>query len=404
MLAAGATEEAARAFLEIGAIILALAVLSRVANRFGFSAVPLYLIAGLSVGNGGVADLSFSEDFISIAAEIGVLLLLLTLGLEYSDTELREGLRTGTRPGLVDMLANATPGVALGFLLGWEPVAAILLGGVTWISSSGIISKVLSDLDRLGNRETPAVLNTLVIEDLAMAIYLPIVAALIVGGSVTSTSVTVAIAVVAVAITLTLALRYGGRLTQALAGGSDESLLLAVFGITLLVAGIAERIEVSGAIGAFLVGLAISGQVEIRASRLMAPLRDLFAATFFLFFSFQIDPADLFAVAVPAIALAVVTAGTKVVSGWYAAGLLGAAPRGRLRAGTVLIARGEFSIVIAALGSSLVDGPDLSALAAAYVLLTAVMGPLATKYADRIPIPERLAAPPMAAAPTPARP
>jgi monovalent cation:H+ antiporter-2, CPA2 family len=401
MLAAGATEDVARAFLEIGAIILALAALSRIASRFGFSAVPLYLIAGLSVGNGGVADLSFSEDFISIAAEIGVLLLLLTLGLEYSDTELREGLRTGTRPGLVDMVANATPGVALGFVLGWEPVAAILLGGVTWISSSGIISKVLSDLDRLGNRETPAVLNTLVIEDLAMAIYLPVVAALIVGGSVASTSVTVAIAVVAVAVTLTLALRYGGRLTRALAGGSDESLLLAVFGITLLVAGIAERIEVSGAIGAFLVGLAISGQVEVRASRLMAPLRDLFAATFFLFFSFQIDPADLFAVAAPAIALAVITMATKVASGWYAAGLLGAGPRGRLRAGTVLIARGEFSIVIAALGSSLVDGPDLTALAAAYVLLTAVLGPLVTKYADRIPIPARLASPSAQPAPAP---
>jgi CPA2 family monovalent cation:H+ antiporter-2 len=165
---------------------------------------------------------------------------------------------------------------------------------------------------------------------------------------------------------------------------------LTVFGITLLVAGIAQQLEVSGAIGAFLVGLALSGRAERRASELISPLRDLFAATFFLFFSFQIDPADLLDVAVPALALAVVTSLTKVATGWYAAGRVGAAPKGRLRAGTVLIARGEFSIVIAALGSSLLNGPELTALAAGYVLLTAIIGPIAAKFADQIPLPTRL--------------
>lgn len=389
MLAAGAGE-AAIAFVEIGVIVLALGLLGRVAGGIGITAVPLYLIAGIMLGETGVIGLSVSEEFIEIAAEIGVLLLLLTLGLEYTDDELRDGLRTGLRPGVADMVANALPGVAVGFLLGWAPIAAILLGGVTWVSSSGIISKVLTDLGRLGNRETPTILNTLVIEDLAMAVYLPIVAAIVAGGSLRSTVSTVTIAVFAVAIVLTLALRYGGRFSQLLAGGSDESLLLAVFGITLLVAGVAERIGVSGAIGAFLVGLAISGEVELRASALMRPLRDLFAATFFVFFALQIDPADVWRTIVPATALVVLTSLTKIASGWYSAGLAGVGPRGRFRAGTTLIARGEFSIVIAALGSSLADGPDLTALAAAYVLLTALIGPVLTRYADRIPLPARL--------------
>ena len=99
----------------------------------------------------------------------------------------------------------------------------------------------------------------------------------------------------------------------------------------------------------------------------------------------------------PALALAVVTSIAKVATGWIAARRAGVGPRGRVRAGTVLIARGEFSIVIAALGSELVDGPDLGALAAAYVLITAIAGPLATKYADRLPIPARWAAAPTAA-------
>ena len=391
MIIAAGSAEVALAFIEIGALVLALAVLARIAGHVGITAVPLYLLAGLLIGEGGIVQLDVSEDFISIAAEIGVLLLLFSLGLEYSESELRDGLRTGVPPGLLDMVSNALPGVALGLILGWEPLAAVLLGGVTWISSSGVVSKLLADLGRLGNRETPAILNLLVIEDLAMAIYLPVVAALIVGGSLASTATSVGIALIVVIALLLIALKFGRPLSDLLAGGSDESLLLSVFGITVLVAGLAQQVEVSGAIGAFLVGLALSGRTQERATKLILPLRDLFAATFFLFFSFQIDPADLYRNALPAIGLALVTAFTKVITGWYAAMRIGAAERGRLRAGTALIARGEFSIVIAALGADLLDGPELGALAAGYVLVTAIVGPIAAKFSDRIPLPPRLA-------------
>ena len=384
MLFAATSSEIATAFVEIGAIAVGLSLLALIAGRFGLTAVPLYLVAGLAFGDGGLVDLRMSEDFISLTAEIGVLLLLLALGLEYSGPELRTGLRTGVRPGLVDMLANATPGVALGLLLGWGVPAAVLLGGISWISSSGVISKVLADLNRLGNRETPAVLNLLVIEDLAMAVYLPIAAALVIGGSAGETAVTVAVAVGAVLVILWAGLTFGDRLSRSMAIGTDETLLLAVFGLTLVVAGLAQQLQVSAAIGAFLVGLALSGEAQHRAGRLIEPLRDLFAAVFFVFFSFQIDPADLPGVLLPAIALAVVSSATKVATGWYAAGRLGVAKRGRMRAGTALMARGEFSIVIAALGASLVEGVELAALAAAYVLLTAIAAPILTKYADRL--------------------
>nr|NKB41591.1 cation:proton antiporter [Ilumatobacter sp.] len=277
MLAAGSSE-AAVAFLEVGAVVLGLGLLARLAGRIGITAVPLYLVAGLAFGEGGIARLDVSKDFIALAAEIGVLLLLFSLGLEYSQPELRQGLRTGVPPGVFDMVANAIPGVALGFILGWDPLAAVLLGGVTWISSSGIISKVLADLGRLANRETPAILNLLVIEDLAMAVYLPVVAALIVGGSIEDISTSVAIAIVTLTLILVAALRYGRQFTTLLGGGSDESLLLSVLGVTLLVAGVAQSLQVSGAIGAFLVGLALSGPVAERVERLMNPLQDLFAA------------------------------------------------------------------------------------------------------------------------------
>lgn len=383
-----ATEgDTALAFIEIGALALVLAVLSRLAGRLGITAIPLYLVAGLATGEGGIAPLDISEDFISLAAQIGVLLLLFTLGLEYSAEELEHGLRTGGIAGSVDAVANFVPGFVAGLLLGWSSTAAVLLGGVTWVSSSGVVSKVLSDLRRLGNRETPSILNVLVIEDLAMAAYLPIVAALVAGTDAVETSTTVVVALVAAAAILLVAVRWGDRLSVLLAPGSNESLLLAVFGLTLLVGGLAEQVGVSSAIGAFLVGLALTGPVRHRAESLMEPLRDLFAATFFVFFSFQIEPRTLIDALAPAALLVVVTGGGKLVTGWVAGATAGIGRRGRLRAGTALIARGEFSIVIASLGATLDDGSELGAFAAAYVLITAIVGPLATKYADRIPLP-----------------
>ncbi|HEV3363104.1 MAG TPA: cation:proton antiporter [Acidimicrobiia bacterium] len=382
MLLAAAGAEAAKAFVEIGAVALVLAVLARQAGRLGVTTIPFYLLAGLAVGEGGIAPLDVSADFIRLVAEIGVLLLLLTLGLEYTADELRHGLRTGLVPGVTDAFVNFTPGFAAGLLLGWDVTAAVLLGGVCWVSSSGIVAKVLSDLDRLANRETPSILNLLVIEDLAMAVYLPVAAALVVGRGLSETVATVAVAVGAVVVILVAALRFGRRLSALLEGGSDEALLLAVFGLTLLVGGLAQEFEVSAAIGAFLVGLALSGPVQHRAGNLVGPLRDLFAAVFFLFFSFQIKPGDLLSALLPGAALAIAAGGGKVLTGWVAAGRAGVARAGRLRAGSALIARGEFSIVIASLGADLADGSDLGALAAAFVLVTAIAGPLAARALD----------------------
>jgi CPA2 family monovalent cation:H+ antiporter-2 len=136
---------------------------------------------------------------------------------------------------------------------------------------------------------------------------------------------------------------------------------------------LAQRLHVSAAIGAFLVGIALSGPIAEKAGRLVAPLRDLFAATFFFFFGLQIDPAALPGVMAPAVILGIVSSATKVLTGCQAAVRTGADRRGRFRAGVVLIARGEFSIVIAGLGAA--AEPRLGPLAAAYVLFLAVLGP-----------------------------
>jgi monovalent cation:H+ antiporter-2, CPA2 family len=371
--------DASRLFVEIGAAIVLLAILARLASRWGFSAIPLYLLAGLAFGNGGLAPLPLSQGFIGTGAEIGVLLLLFMLGLEYSGEDLKKNLRFGLPAGLVDFVLNFTPGLVAGFLLRWRPLPAVLLGGITYISSSGVIAKVLAELKRINNPETPMVLAVLVLEDLAMAVYLPLVGVLLIGGGPAKIAVSVSIAVAVVLFVLFVALKYGQQLSRFLASESDEIILLTTFGTVLLVAGLAERFQVSAAIGAFLVGIALSGPIAEQSHRLLAPLRDLFAATFFFFFGLQIDPATLPAALPVALGLGAVTAVTKVATGYWAAKRAGIDKQGSLRAGMALVARGEFSIVIAGLGVAL--EPSLGPLAAAYVLFLAILGPILARLA-----------------------
>jgi K+:H+ antiporter subunit KhtU len=375
-----ATTHAGSVFLiELGLAIVGLALLARLANRWGVSAIPLYLFAGLAFGKGGLAPLRLSENFVRTGAEIGVLLLLFMLGLEYTGDELKRSLRLGSTAGVIDFALNFTPGLVAGLLFGWRPLAAVLLGGVTYISSSGVIAKVLAELGRMEKPETPLVLSVLVQEDLAMAVYLPLVGVLLSGGGAGKIALSVSIAMAVVSLVLLAALRYGRLLSKLVAHESDEIILLTIFGAVLLVAGTAQRFQVSAAIGAFLVGITLSGSVAEQSRRLVSPLRDLFAAMFFFFFGLEIDPSSLVPALPLAVGLGVVTTLTKLLTGYWAARSAGIEPRGRLRAGAELVARGEFSIVIAGLGAAI--EPRLGPLSAAYVLFMATLGPLLARVA-----------------------
>ncbi|HET9181611.1 MAG TPA: cation:proton antiporter [Candidatus Angelobacter sp.] len=368
-----ATHDLYRVFVELGLAIVGLAVLARIATRFGFSSIPLFLIAGLTFGNGGLAPMHLSQNFIRIGAEIGVLLLLFMLGLEYTGEELGRNLRLAIPDGVLDFVLNFTPGLAAGKLLGWSPLASVLLGGVTWVSSTGIVAKLLGELGHMQSSETPLVLSVLVFEDLAMALYLPIVGVLLIGGGTMKVIASVSVALGVVILVLFVALRYGRTLSRLAAHQSDEVVLLTIFGTVLLVSGIAESFQVSAGIAAFLVGIALSGPIAEESGRLIAPLRDLFAATFFFFFGLEVDPATLPPALPTALILAAITGGTKLLTGILAGRRMGLDRRGGVRAGTLLLPRGEFSIVIAGLGAGI--EPALAPLSAAYVLLLAIFGP-----------------------------
>ncbi|MBS1724777.1 MAG: cation:proton antiporter [Armatimonadetes bacterium] len=372
-LLAAATQEVSLVFIELGVAVLVLAFLSRVASKFGFSAIPLYLLTGLAFGNGGLVPLRFGEGFVRVGSEVGVVLLMFMLGLEYTGEKLVSTLKEGYRAGVKDLLLNFLPGVAAGFALHMSWPACLLLGGVTYISSSGVVAKILSETAASVNCSR-LVVSLLVLEDLAMAAYLPLMAVLATGASLAVGALAVAVALATVFVAIFAAVRFGPRLSGFVSHQSDEVLLFSVLGLVLLVSGVAQQLQVSAAVGAFLIGVAISGSIVHRTERLLSPLRDLFAAIFFLFFGLQIDPSSLVPVLPVACGLAAAAAVTKILTGMWCARRAGLTTREGVQAGAILVPRGEFSVVIAGLGLNL--DPRLGSLSAAFVLLLAVLGPV----------------------------
>jgi CPA2 family monovalent cation:H+ antiporter-2 len=367
--------------LELGVILVLLSGLGGLARRAGLPPIPLYLLAGLALGDGGLVPVPAAGEFVQAGAAIGVVLLLLTLGLEFTTAEFTDSLRRHVPSAVVDLGLNAAPGAIAGWLLRLDAAGVFALAGATWISSSGIVARLLTDLRRLGNRETPSVLAVLVIEDFAMAVYLPVLAVLAAGGAWWQAALGVLAATATLGVTVAASHRWGHHASRWLAHPDAEQLMLRVLGTTLVVAALAELVNISAAVGAFLVGLTLTGDAAIRARAVLSPLRDLFAAVFFLSIGLTIDAAELVPVLPAALALAITGIATKLFTGRFAAGRDGAGRRGRLRAGTALIARGEFSIVIIGLAGA--NHPVLGPLVTAYVLLLATTGPLITRWAGR---------------------
>ncbi len=387
--------------IELGALLLMMAVLARLAHRTGFSPIPLYLIAGLVIG--AIAPVQLNTNMVAIETQLAVILLLFMLGLEYNAPELTDSLRAGLPAGLLDIALNFTPGALMGIALGWEPLQCVLLGGITYISSSSIIAKVLDDLNRLGNNETPAILSVLVLEDLAMAPYLPFIAVLVAGGTVAMAGLSLLIAVTAVTVMIVIAKRHSHHVTRGISHSNDEVVLLTVIGFLLIAGGFGETLQISAGVIAFLIGITITGSLADQTRQLLEPLRDLFAAIFFVLFGIQVDVAQIPHVLGIAAALWLITSITKFATGWYAARRL-CATAGRFRAGMALVARGEFNIVIAGLAIAAGDSSMLAPLAATYVLLCAVTGPIFTRSADAmarhsIAIARRIKGPPQKTAP-----
>lgn len=372
-------------FIEFGLLMLGLGIIARLASKWELSAVPFYLLAGLAFGEGGLIGFDASSTLVPTLAELGVILLLLLLGLEYSGTELLDTAKRQSMSGLVDLVVNALPGAIFGLILGWGIPGALALAGVTYISSSGIVSQVVRDFRWRRNPETKPVVSVLVLEDLVMAPYLPILTVVLTGTGLVTGLISVTVALLVVAVVLVISVRRSPKLTRFFDAREPVGLLLVVFGAAVAAAGFAGYLQFAPAVAAFLVGLLLTGEVAEVARRRLDPLRELLAAVFFVYFGLSTDVRDLPGVLGWAILLAVITIATKFLTGWFAARTVKGGTISRLRAGALLSARGEFSVIIAGLVAvSGVLPPEFAALVAAYVLITAGAAPILARFAEPV--------------------
>jgi CPA2 family monovalent cation:H+ antiporter-2 len=365
--------------VEIGLLFIGLGILSWLALKLHVSSIPLFLLAGLALGKGGIVPLDVSEDFLNVGAEIGAILLLLVLGFEYSASELASSMKKRWHAGLMDILLNAVPAAILAFILGYGPVGALAFAGIMFISSSGIVSQLIRETGWGKSNVAKRVTSVLVFEDILMAPYLPILAAFTLGLSVWAGLISVT---VALGVTMSIFLIAIGREIpglKSLAKRGPGVLLLLVFGVTLAVAGAATLAGFSGAIAAFLIGMLLTGEVAESLRSRFAPLREIFSAIFFLFFGLSISFLDVVSVLPVAIAFSVLGIAGKLAVGWWVGRDMSDRMSWR-RIGAFLVARGEFSMIIAATVVANTAFTGLKEITLGVVVLTTVFSTLAIRY------------------------
>ncbi len=378
-LALGASAETASTLAEIGALLLGLGILAFFAAYIRFSVVPIYLLVGLVVGQGGLGLISLSKDFLDLGAQIGAILLLLLLGLEHSAPDLAKAFKERKSAGFFDVAVNFIPGAGLALLFGWGPLAAIALGGISYVSSSGIASELIRESGWRRSELSKRIVTILVFEDLALAPYLPLLSSLVLGLSAFAGLISVSIALIITGIILIISYRGKAQWSRILNPDVPSALLLTVFGSALLAAGVADLAGFSGAVAAFLVGLLLTGEVANTVRGRLGSLRDLFAAIFFLFFGLSTNFADLVEVFPAVVAFVTLGVAGKFAVGWWIARDMNDKSMW-IRAGAFLTPRGEFSMVIAALAGPVVLSVSLQAITLSYVFATAIIGSLVIRF------------------------
>ncbi len=379
----------------LGASLLAAGILARAGRRIGLPTIPLFMIAGIIFGP-NTPGLSFFDDAsdLGLLATLGLVLLLFYLGLEFSLGDLAKGGRKLVLAGVMYLTLNVGAGLALGFSFGWGNREALVIAGAVGISSSAIVTKLVVELRRVANPETRVILGVVVVEDIFLALYLSILQPVL-GDAQGISEILISVGTAfGFLIVLAVVARKGAALVGRLIATDDEELLTVCFvGFAVLLAGIAEEVGVSGAIGAFMAGLILAeSPVRRQIERAVLPLRDTFAAVFFFAFGLTIDPGDLGDVAIPIAAAVLTTFALNVVAGILTARLYGFGRRAAANVGLTVLARGEFSLILAALALEAGLDPRIGPFVAGYVLVLALGAPILASQSKPISrcIPQRL--------------
>ena len=374
--------------LVLGVLFVLAYILGRLGKKIGLPTIPIYMVVGLLASpNFGFFPINFVHaDYIELIAVFGLILLLFNLGLEFDQDEFFSNAGKLIVSGGSYILINMGVGFAFGFMLGWGTREALVVAGITATSSSAIVTKLLIELKRLANPETPMILGVTVVEDIFIAIYLAIVSVVLSGETEIWPVVgKLAVAFAFLVVMFTVA-RFGGKLVSRLFRTKDDELFtILFFGLAMMFGGIGEILGVTDAIGAFLIGLVLGAtRYRNRMEAIAIPLRDVFAAFFFLNFGLGLNPAQFPPVIVPVIGAVLMTMVLNAGAGQFVARLNKLGPQAGINAAVILQNRGEFALILATLSLSAGLDERIQPFAGLYVLIMAVSGPILAANSEKI--------------------
>jgi CPA2 family monovalent cation:H+ antiporter-2 len=373
--------------LVLGILFLLAYGLGRLGKLVGIPTIPIYMAVGLLASPAtGWFPLNFASESVELLAVFGLILLLFNLGLEFDQEEFFGNAGRLLVSGGTYILLNIGVGLVFGFLVGWGPREALIIAGMTATSSSAIVTKLLIELGRLANRETPMILGVTVVEDIAIALYLAIVGVVLSGQTeVWPVVLQLGVAFLFLVVMFALA-RWGGKVVSTLFRTKDDELFtILFFGLAVAFGGIGELLGVTDAIGAFLIGLVLGAtRYRARIEQITLPLRDIFGAFFFLNFGLALDIATFGDVLVPVALAVVMTIVLNIIAGQIVAAVNRLGPQAGINAAAILQNRGEFALILATLSISAGLDARLLPFAGLYVLTLSVIGPVLAVNSERI--------------------
>jgi CPA2 family monovalent cation:H+ antiporter-2 len=347
----------------------------------------VYMLVGLVASpHTGWFPLSFTSGHLALIAVFGLILLLFNLGLEFDQDEFFGNAGKLLVSGGSYIIVNMGVGFAFGFLVGWGTREALIIAGMTATSSSAIVTKLLIELNRLANKETPMILGVTVVEDIFIAIYLAIVSVVLSGETAIWPVVgKLGIAFLFLVVMFSIA-RWGGKWVSRLFRTKDDELFtILFFGLAVGFGGIGELLGVTDAIGAFLIGLVLGAtRYRARIENLSLPMRDVFGAFFFLNFGLALNPSTFLSV-LPQVAVAVLlTFALNIAAGQFVAWLNKLGPQAGINTAAVLQNRGEFALILATLSLSAGLDKRIVPFAGLYVLVMSIAGPILAANSEKI--------------------
>ncbi|MCL6447353.1 MAG: cation:proton antiporter [Armatimonadetes bacterium] len=375
--------------LNVGLAFVFITIAHWLSSKINFSSIPFLLLFGMLTGphapDAGTFSLKLVSDTesIELLSRLGVLLMLFYLGLEFSAGKMVEAGKSLFKGGVLYVALNFARGLGFGWIFFDSWAEALVVAGITGISSSAMITKMLVDLKRAANPETELILGIMVFEDVFIAVYLSVLSGMALAGGFSPGKVLLNVIVIAGFITAIILFgkRLGAVLDKRLSLRNTETFVVAIFTLLLLIGVLAERLHIAEAIGALLLGLVLAETSHNhRIVQMIMPMRDLFGSVFFFSFGMAIDYQSFNDVVVLSAAAIVMTVAGNVITGLIASWLAGYRKRRAFNVAFTIIARGEFSIIVAGFAVSAGLSKQFTAFAALYVLVLAFVSPVLAKH------------------------